>query len=91
VETRYSRASRRRGCLPCKADVKNAGDLKALAAILLRIAGSTHPGPKLLTDHPDTGDRVATIQAMASPGPRRALLTEPEWLALKYIFGSVAS
>jgi hypothetical protein len=65
------------------------GDPKALAAILLRIAGSTHPGPKLLTDHPDSRDRVAPIQAMASP--RRAFLTEPEWLALKSICGRAAS
>jgi hypothetical protein len=70
---------------------KMRGDPKALAAILLRIAGSTHAGPKRLTDHPDTGDRVAPIQTMASPSPRRALLTEPEWLALNSIFGSVAS
>jgi predicted Zn-dependent protease len=67
------------------------GDPKALAAILLRIEGSTHPGPKLLTDHPDTRDRIAAIEAMAKPGPRRALLTEPEWLALKSICGRAAS
>jgi Zn-dependent protease with chaperone function len=70
---------------------KMGGDPKALAAILLRIAGSTHPGPKLLTDHPDTRDRIAAIETMAKPGPRRELLTEPEWLALKSICSRAAS
>src|SRR4029079_12961839 len=42
---------------------KMGGDPKALAVILLRIAGTTHPGPKLLIDHPETAERVAAIEA----------------------------
>jgi Zn-dependent protease with chaperone function len=69
---------------------KIGGDPRALGAILLRIAGTTHPGPKILTDHPDTRDRVAAIEAMARaspapPGPLQPLLTAPEWMALKMI------
>jgi predicted Zn-dependent protease len=68
--------------------MKMGGDPRALAAILLRIAGTTHPGPKLLIDHPETRDRVTAIEAMAKPGPRRALLSEADWRALKSICGS---
>jgi predicted Zn-dependent protease len=68
--------------------MKMGGDPRALAAILLRIAGTTHPGPKLLIDHPETRDRVAAIEAMAKPGPRQALLTQSEWRALKSICGT---
>jgi Peptidase family M48 len=68
--------------------MKMGGDPRALAAILLRIAGTTHPGPKLLIDHPETRDRVAAIEAMATPGPRKALLTQSEWRALKSICGT---
>jgi Zn-dependent protease with chaperone function len=68
--------------------MKIGGDPRALAAILLRIAGTSHPGPKLLIDHPETRDRVAAIEAMAKPGPRRPLLTPSEWAALKSICGT---
>ena len=61
------------------------GDPRALGTILLRIAGTTHPGPKILLDHPETRDRVAAIEAMAKSGPRRRLLDAPEWAALKTI------
>jgi Zn-dependent protease with chaperone function len=64
------------------------GDPRALGAILQRIAGTSHPGPKILADHPDTLDRVARIEAAASaaPGaPTRPLLTRAEWAALKNI------
>jgi predicted Zn-dependent protease len=61
------------------------GDARALARILLRIAGTTHPGPKILADHPDTNDRVAAIEAMAGSAPTRPLLDPAEWAALKSI------
>ncbi len=61
------------------------GDPRALGTILIRIAGTTHPGPKILADHPDTRDRVAAIEAMAGPGPRRALLDQTQWASLKTV------
>jgi Zn-dependent protease with chaperone function len=64
---------------------KIGGDPRALGTILMRIAGSTHPGPKILADHPETRDRVAAIDAMAGSGPNRPLLDPAEWAALKAI------
>jgi predicted Zn-dependent protease len=61
------------------------GDPRALGTILLRIAGTTHPGPKILLDHPETRDRIAAIEAMAGSGPTRPLLIPSEWAALKTI------
>jgi Zn-dependent protease with chaperone function len=66
--------------------IKMGGDPRALATILERIAGSTHPGPKLLLDHPDTADRVIAINALAGDAkPTKALLEPAEWAALKRI------
>jgi Zn-dependent protease with chaperone function len=68
---------------------KLGGDQRALGTILSRIAGSTHPGPRILLDHPETAERVAAIEAMArsapAPAPARTLLTRSEWAALKTI------
>jgi Zn-dependent protease with chaperone function len=64
---------------------KIGGDPRALGTILTRIAGSTHPGPKILADHPETRDRVAAIEAMAGSGPTRPLLDQAEWGALKTV------
>lgn len=75
---------------------KLGGDPRALASLLLRIAGTGHPGPKILHDHPDTRDRVAAIEALAAPAsaaasvgranePARPLLDPAEWAALKAI------
>ena len=61
------------------------GDPRALGTILMRVAGTTHPGPTILADHPDTRDRVAAIEAMATSGPRRALLDQTQWAALKTV------
>lgn len=61
------------------------GDPRALSTILMRVAGTTHPGPTILADHPDTRDRVAAIEAMATSGPRRALLDQTQWAALKTV------
>jgi Zn-dependent protease with chaperone function len=64
---------------------KIGGDPRALASMLTRIAGTTHPGPKILSDHPETRDRVAAIEALAASGARRPLLDQSEWAALKRI------
>jgi predicted Zn-dependent protease len=70
------------------------GDAHALGRILLRMAGTTHSGPMILHDHPDTEKRVAAIEAMAPPptadirnggGPHRPLLEQAEWAALRNI------
>jgi Zn-dependent protease with chaperone function len=63
---------------------KAGGDPRALARILLRIAG-THEGPKLLLDHPETRDRAAAIEAAAGPAPSRPMLDAADWRALKHI------
>jgi hypothetical protein len=54
----------------------------------LRIAGTTHPGPKILLDHPETRDRVTVIEAMAGSAPTRPLLDQADWAALKSICSS---
>jgi len=64
---------------------KLGGDARALGRILLRIAGTTHPGPKILADHPETEDRIAAIEALAPPPPTRPLLDQADWAALKTI------
>jgi Zn-dependent protease with chaperone function len=64
---------------------KIGGDQRALATILSRIAGGTHAEPKILVDHPETNDRILAIEATASSTPRRPLLTQTEWAALKAI------
>jgi predicted Zn-dependent protease len=64
---------------------KIGGDPRALGRILKRIAGSSHPGPRLLLDHPETMQRIAAIEAMAGSAPTRPLLSEAEWAALKRI------
>jgi hypothetical protein len=61
------------------------GDPRAFGRILLRIAGATHPGPKVLLDHPETKDRVAAIEGMAAAAPARPSVNRPEWAALKRI------
>jgi predicted Zn-dependent protease len=61
------------------------GDPRALGTILMRIAGTTHPGPKILADHPETRDRVAAIESMAPSGPKKALLDQREWETLKTV------
>ena len=73
---------------------KLGGDPRALTDLLLRIAGTSHGGPKILLDHPDTRDRVAAIEALAPPRPSvpsarqageppRPLLDPAEWAAVK--------
>ena len=64
---------------------KAGGDPRALGTILLRIAGSTHSGMKILLDHPETQKRVEAINAMAKPGPMHPLLDAAEWSNVKRI------
>ena len=64
---------------------KIGGDPRALATILSRIGGGTHAEPKILADHPETGDRIVAIEAMATSAPRRPLLNQIDWAALKAI------
>lgn len=64
------------------------GDARALGRFLLRIAGTTHPGPKILLDHPETRDRITVIEAMAGSAPTRPLLDQADWAALKSICSS---
>jgi Zn-dependent protease with chaperone function len=64
---------------------KAEGNGRALATILDRIAGGSHPVPKVLLDHPDTKDRVAAINAIARPAPAKAMLNNPQWAQLKRI------
>jgi hypothetical protein len=65
-----------------------SGDARALGRFLLRIAGTTHPGPKILLDHPETRDRVTMIEEMAGSAPTRPLLDQADWAALKSICSS---
>jgi Zn-dependent protease with chaperone function len=64
---------------------KAGGDPRALATMLQRIDGGTHPGIKILLDHPETRERVIKINAAAASGPKRALLDDAEWSALKRV------
>jgi predicted Zn-dependent protease len=62
------------------------GDVRALGAVLTRIAGAIHPGMEILRDHPDTKARVAVINTLAaSSSPPQPLLEPSEWAALKRI------
>jgi predicted Zn-dependent protease len=61
------------------------GDVRALGAILTRIAGANHPGMEILRDHPDTKARVAVINSAAAAPSSQPLLEPAEWAALKRI------
>jgi Zn-dependent protease with chaperone function len=63
---------------------KAGGDPQAFGAILLRISdkqGAVH----FLLDHPQAQERAEAIGRIGQPSPMRALLTPPEWEALKSI------
>jgi hypothetical protein len=64
---------------------KAEGNARALGTILDRIAGGSHPIPKILLDHPETKQRVAAINAMARPAPAKPMLSNTEWAQLKQI------
>ncbi len=64
---------------------KIGGDARALGAFLQRIDGGTHPGIRILLDHPETKERVSKINAAAASGPTRPLIDGAEWAALKRV------
>jgi Zn-dependent protease with chaperone function len=64
---------------------KVGGDPQALGAILLRISGTAAAMPHFLLDHPAAQERADAIAKTAQPSPMGALLSPPEWEALKSI------
>jgi hypothetical protein len=64
------------------------GDPHALAAVLARIASDKDEGMKLLSDHPETRDRIGAINAAAPSGATAPLLDAADWSALKQICAS---
>jgi predicted Zn-dependent protease len=65
---------------------RSGGDVRALGGFLMRIANE--PGERrreILLSHPVTEDRVAAIDRAAPPGPRKPLLSDAEWRALRVI------
>jgi len=64
---------------------KVGGDPHALGAILLRISGTAAAMPHFLLDHPAAQERADAIAKIAQPSPMGALLSPPEWEALKSI------
>ncbi len=64
---------------------KVGGDPQALGALLLRISGTAAVGPHLLLDHPAAQERADAIAKIGKPSPMEALLSPPEWEALKSI------
>jgi Zn-dependent protease with chaperone function len=86
LQTSYSReVERRADAYGVELVGRIGGNPRALGAILLRIDGGNHPGMALLTDHPDTKDRLAAINSMAPAKDTAALLRPDEWAALKRI------
>jgi hypothetical protein len=64
---------------------KVGADPRALAAILERVTADKDEAIKILTDHPDTKDRVVAINAIAPTGATTPLLGAADWAALKQI------
>jgi Zn-dependent protease with chaperone function len=86
LQTRYSRAAESAAdAYGVALLTKIGGDPRGLGRLLTQIAGTTHPGPKILLDHPETRDRVALIEKMGGSAPTRPLLGPAEWTALKNI------
>jgi Zn-dependent protease with chaperone function len=67
---------------------KAGGDPHALGAILARIVSDKEHGIKILLDHPETKDRIAAIDAVATSGGTAPLLNGADWSALKQICSS---
>lgn len=86
LQTHYSRTAETAADAYAVALLTKIGsDPRGLGRLLSRIAGDTHPGPRILLDHPDTRDRVALIERTAGAAPARRLLDGAEWAALKNI------
>jgi Peptidase family M48 len=85
LQSRYSRS------VEATADAYSAdlmlrvrGEPHALAVILKRIAGQSNGWSKLLLDHPETKDRIASIEQSPRGAPQ-PLLDGAQWAALKNI------
>jgi predicted Zn-dependent protease len=86
LQTRYSReAEAAADSYGVALITKIGGDPRGLARLLAQIAGTIHPGPRILLDHPETAERVAAIESMAGSAPARPLLDGAQWAALKNI------
>lgn len=86
LQTRYSRAAEIAADDYGVALLRRiGGDPRGLGRLLSHIAGTMHPGPTILLDHPETRDRVARIETTAGSAPTRPLLDGTEWAALKDI------
>src|SRR3984893_4413740 len=70
---------------------KAGGDPRALATILERVMADKDEGIKILSDHPDTKDRIVAINAVAPAGSTTPLLGAADWAALKQICAPPAS
>jgi Zn-dependent protease with chaperone function len=70
---------------------KVGGDPRALATILERVMADKDEGIKILSDHPDTKDRIVAINAVARAGATTPLLGAADWAALKQICAPPAS
>jgi len=64
---------------------KAGGDPHALGAILGRIVVDRKHGLAILSDHPETKDRIAAIDAVPVDTPPAPFLSVAEWRALKQI------
>jgi Zn-dependent protease with chaperone function len=64
---------------------KAGSDPRALASILGRIAGNVEPGAKLLQNHPDTRQRIATIRRVAADNAGTPMLSPTDWAALQRV------
>jgi Zn-dependent protease with chaperone function len=64
---------------------KVGGKAEALGALLSRIDALHGAGPAILSDHPQTAQRVAAIRSLAKPGAGGPLLDDAQWASLKNI------
>jgi Zn-dependent protease with chaperone function len=86
LQLSYSReVERRADAFAVELANRIGSDARALGTILTRIEGASHPGTRLLLDHPDTKDRLAAIAAAATVKASVPLLDPAEWAALKRI------
>jgi Zn-dependent protease with chaperone function len=86
LRTAYSRAAEASADeFGAKLMYKVGGDPHAFGAFLLRISDKPGAAPHFLLDHPEAQERADAVGKIAQPSPMRALLTPPEWEALKGI------
>ena len=58
---------------------------------LARIVSDKKESIKILLDHPETKDRIAAINALATAGVTTPMLDAAEWTALKKMCGPLSS